>query len=133
MLMEATEEEIINIDDIGEITAQSIVQYLDNDDIHHLIEKFKAKGVNMDYLNDESLVSSKLEGQTFVLTGKLEQLTRDEAKEQLTQSGAKVTGSVSRNTDVLVAGVDAGSKLDKAKSLGITIWDEAQLLNELQE
>ncbi len=135
-LMEASEEELTAIYDIGHKMAQSLVTYLSNQDIQDLIEKLNAAGVNMAYTGatiDEAAFNPEFQDKTIVLTGKLSIMTRTEATEQLTKLGAKVTSSVTKKTDLLIAGEDAGSKLDKAESLGIEIWTEEELVNKLQE
>ena len=100
-----------------------------------LISELADRGVNMTYLQATETISVassvEFEGKTIVLTGKLEQFSRKELKEQLELIGAKVTGSVSKNTDLLVAGEKAGSKLTRAQELGIDIWSEEELLSHL--
>ena len=124
-LLKVTEEELIAIHDIGDKLAQSVVTYLDNEDIKALIEKLKDKNVNMTY---KGVKSSEIEGhpefqnKTIVLTGKLQQMTRKEATTWLEMQGAKVTSSVTKSTDLVIAGEDAGSKLSKAEQFGTEIW-----------
>ncbi|WAA12605.1 NAD-dependent DNA ligase LigA [Fervidibacillus halotolerans] len=134
-LMEATEEELQSIHEVGEKMANSVVTYFQMPQVKELIKKLRASGVNLEYKgpkkDEGKIIESVLTGKTVVLTGKLEQLTRNEAKEQLELMGAKVTGSVSKKTDIVIAGFDAGSKLTKAQDLGIEIWDEKRLLMEL--
>ena len=89
-----------------------------------MIKDLKAEGVNMEYLGSEVQTNDNFAGKTFVLTGSLESFTRDEAKEIIENLGGNASGSVSKKTDVVIAGEAAGSKLDKAQELGITIWDE---------
>lgn len=136
-LMDANYEKILSIDGIGEIIAESVVSFFDNDEAQKLISKLKERNLNMTYLQAEETVSQEaaevFAEKTIVLTGKLEEFSRNELKEQLELLGAKVTGSVSKNTDILVAGESAGSKLTKAQELGIEIWDEQQLLTHLQK
>lgn len=135
-IMNATYEEILSIDGIGEIIAESVVSFFDNEEAQELIAKLKERNLNLSYLQAEETVSQDaaavFAGKTIVLTGKLEEFSRNELKQQLELLGAKVTGSVSKNTDLLVAGESAGSKLTKAQDLGIEIWDEQQLLAELK-
>ncbi|MDU6506546.1 MAG: NAD-dependent DNA ligase LigA, partial [Staphylococcus sp.] len=127
-LLKVTEEELIAIHDIGDKLAQSVVTYLDNEDIKALIEKLKDKNVNMTY---KGVKSSEIEGhpefqnKTIVLTGKLQQMTRKEATTWLEMQGAKVTSSVTKSTDLVIAGEDAGSKLSKAEQFGTEIWSES--------
>lgn len=135
-LLEVTEEELINIHDIGDKLAQSVVTYLENEDIKALIEKLKYKNVNMVY---NGIKTSDIEGhpdfkdKTIVLTGKLQQLTRKEASAWLELQGAKVTSSVTKKTDLVIAGEDAGSKLTKAEKFGTEIWTEEQFVAKQNE
>ena len=135
-LMEATEADLTNIHEIGDKMAQSIVAYFKDEASKSLINRLKEVGVNMAYKGKKVQVAvgdSVFAGKTVVLTGKLEQLTRNEAKEQIEALGGIVTGSVSKKTDIVIAGEDAGSKLAKAESLGIEVWDENQLVAQLQK
>ncbi|MGV3096348.1 MULTISPECIES: NAD-dependent DNA ligase LigA [Staphylococcus] len=135
-LFEVTEEELISIHDIGDKLAQSVVTYLENEDIKALIEKLKNKDVNMVY---NGIKTSDIEGhpdfkdKIIVLTGKLQQLTRKEASAWLELQGAKVTSSVTKNTDLVIAGEDAGSKLTKAEKFGTEIWTEEQFVAKQNE
>lgn len=134
-LQAASYEEILSIDGIGEIIAESVASFFDNDDAVQLLADLKAHNVNMTYLQAtetvDAEVASEFSGKTMVLTGKLEHFSRNELKKQLELLGAKVTGSVSGNTNILVAGESAGSKLTKAQELGVLIWDENELLERL--
>ncbi|MRG87407.1 NAD-dependent DNA ligase LigA [Salinibacillus xinjiangensis] len=133
-LMKAEIEELIAIQDIGEKVADSIVRYFEKPQVQSLIQELKELGLNMEYkgiTSEDIAEDSPFSGKTVVLTGKLEELSRSEAKKQIEALGGKVTGSVSKNTDILVAGADAGSKYDKAQKLGVTIWDEQQLQDAL--
>ncbi|MEW9501897.1 NAD-dependent DNA ligase LigA [Jeotgalibacillus marinus] len=136
-LVQATEEKLLLINEIGDKMASSIVTYFNKEDVQELIEELKEVGVNLTYkgpkLHRAQNVHSFLSGKTIVLTGKLTKLTREGAKERIEILGGKVTGSVSKKTDLLIAGEDAGSKLSKAQDLGIAIWDENQLLEEINE
>lgn len=135
-LLQVTEEELISIHDIGDKLAQSVVTYLENEDIKALIEKLKYKNVNMVY---NGIKTSDIEGhpdfkdKTIVLTGKLQQLTRKEASAWLELQGAKVTSSVTKKTDLVIAGEDAGSKLTKAEKFGTEIWTEEQFVAKQNE
>lgn len=131
-IMEATAERLVEIPEIGEVIAQSVVTYTQNDDFVDLIEKLKQNGVEMKQEAFEQ-ESNLFNDMTFVLTGKLENLTRNEAKSRIEENGGKVTGTVSKNTTVVVAGSDAGSKLEKANELGIEVWSEKELLERLGE
>lgn len=126
-LAEADPERIASIDSLGMVVAQSLKSYFAQEGSKRLLQELKEAGVNMDYLGKKVAVDAALSGMTVVLTGKLERLTRSEAKAKLESLGAKVTGSVSKKTDLVVAGEDAGSKLTKAQELGIQVEDEAWL------
>ena len=126
-LATADPERIAAIDSLGMVVAQSLESYFSQDGSRQLLLELKEAGVNMDYLGKKVAVDAALSGMTVVLTGKLERLTRSEAKAKLESLGAKVTGSVSKKTDLVVAGADAGSKLTKAQELGIQVEDEAWL------
>ncbi|MDG5473603.1 NAD-dependent DNA ligase LigA [Jeotgalibacillus sp. ET6] len=134
-LMTASEEDLLNIDEIGDKMASSIVTYFNQEEVKELIRELEEAGVNLTYkgpkLHRSENVDSAFSGKVVVLTGKLVQLTRNEAKEKIEVLGGKVTGSVSKKTDLLVAGEEAGSKLSKAQELGITVWDENRLLEEI--
>lgn len=135
-LIGATETELVNVFEIGDKMADSVVTYFDNEDVLALISRLKEAGVNMNYLGKKvnaAEIDSPFSGKTIVLTGKLEQLTRDDAKVKIEELGGKVTGSVSKKTDLVIAGTEAGSKLAKAEDLGIEVWDEDRLLEELRE
>ncbi|SDH77328.1 DNA ligase (NAD+) [Alteribacillus persepolensis] len=130
-LHHASYEEFIAIYEIGEKMADSIVSYFNKPEAAELLDELAELGVNMEYKGikrDEAADNSAFSGKTVVLTGTLENITRKEAKEKIEALGGKVTGSVSKNTDVLVAGADAGSKLDKAQQLAVDIWNEEQFL-----
>jgi len=134
-LMAASVEEIRTINEIGDKMAQSINEYFSKDEVKELIETFKTLGVNTEYkgiLIENIDTNSLFTGKTVVLTGKLEQMTRSEAKKQLEALGAKVAGSVSKSTDLVIAGEAAGSKLDAARKLNIEVWDEERMIKELQ-
>lgn len=126
-LATADPERIAAIDSLGMVVAQSLESYFSQEGSRQLLLELKEAGVNMDYLGKKVAVDAALSGMTVVLTGKLERLTRSEAKAKLVSLGAKVTGSVSKKTDLVVAGADAGSKLTKAQELGIQVEDEAWL------
>ncbi|RNA66735.1 NAD-dependent DNA ligase LigA [Alteribacter keqinensis] len=134
-LQKATQEDLIAINEIGDKMADAIVTYFDKPEVSELLEELAEAGVNMTYkgpkLIDTEESDSVFAGKTIVLTGSMEQLTRNEAKKQIELLGGNVTGSVSKNTDLLIAGEKAGSKLTKAQDLNIEIWDEARMLEEL--
>ena len=126
-LASADPERIASIDSLGMVVAESLKRYFAQEGSNRLLQELKEAGVNMDYLGEKVAADAALSGMTVVLTGKLERLTRSEAKAKLESLGAKVTGSVSKKTDLVVAGSDAGSKLTKAQELGIQVEDEAWL------
>ena len=134
-LKNATHEMLTGINEIGEKMAGSIVSYFEQDEAEELILELKAAGVNTEYKGPKLVsvenIDSIFAGKTIVLTGKLEKLTRNEAKEKIEALGGKISGSVSKKTDIVIAGEDAGSKLTKATELGIEIWDEERLVVEL--
>lgn len=136
-LAKATMEELLAVDEIGDKMADSILAYFSNPEFLSLIDELKQCGLNMCYLgaevNEKTENNADFYGKTFVLTGKLERMSRPEAKEEIEQRGGKVTGSVSRSTDVVVAGEAAGSKLKKAGELSIEIWNEARFLEALED
>lgn len=136
-LMKATREELTTIFEIGDKMADSLVTYFEQEEVQQLIERLKEAGLALQYtgkiLDTSLLENSPFANKTVVLTGKLLQLTRPEAKEKIEALGGKVAGSVSKKTDLVIAGEDAGSKLEKATSLGIEIWDEQKLLDHLAD
>lgn len=126
-LAQADPEEVSNIETLGSVIAQSLQTYFATEGSKILLRELKEFGVNLDYKGQVVAGDAALSGLTVVLTGKLERLNRSEAKSKLESLGAKVTGSVSKKTDLVVAGADAGSKLQKAQELGIEVRDEAWL------
>lgn len=126
-LAQADPEEVSNIETLGSVIAQSLQTYFATEGSKILLRELKEFGVNLDYKGQVVSGDATLSGLTVVLTGKLERLNRSEAKSKLESLGAKVTGSVSKKTDLVVVGADAGSKLQKAQELGIEIRDEAWL------
>jgi DNA ligase (NAD+) len=126
-LATADPERIAAIDSLGMVVAESLQSYFAQEGSKRLLQELKEAGVNLTYLGEKVAADAALSGMTVVLTGKLERLTRSEAKAKLESLGAKVTGSVSKKTDLVVAGADAGSKLSKAQELGIQVEDEAWL------
>lgn len=126
-LEQAPVDAIANIDGIGNVIANSLHSYFAKEEAQTLLAELRTVAVNFAYLGQKASADAQLSGLTVVLTGKLEHFTRNEAKEKLQALGAKVTGSVSKKTDLVIAGAEAGSKLDKAQSLGITIRDEEWL------
>lgn len=132
-LKAATFDELVNIDEIGETMAQAVVHFFAEEKVHALLEALEDLGVNMTYVSPEQTDESRglheyFANKTVVLTGRLEHYTRNEAREIIEANGGRVTGSVSGNTDLLIAGENAGSKYDQAEQLDVTIWDEAQFI-----
>ncbi len=126
-LAQADPEEVASIESLGSVIAQSLQTYFATEGSKILLDELKEAGVNLDYKGQTVVADAALSGLTVVLTGKLERLKRSEAKSKLESLGAKVTGSVSKKTNLIVAGADAGSKLQKAQELGIEVRDEAWL------
>ena len=126
-LAQAEQEEIASIDSLGMVIAKSLHSYFAQEGTQILLKELEEAGVNLAYLGEKVATDAVLSGKTVVLTGKLETLTRTQAKEKLLRLGANVAGSVSKKTDLVIAGADAGSKLAKAQELGIEIQDEAWL------
>ena len=126
-LAQADSEEVASIESLGGVIAKSLQTYFATEGSEILLRELKEAGVNLDYKGQTVVADATLSGLTVVLTGKLERLKRSEAKSKLESLGAKVTGSVSKKTDLVVAGADAGSKLQKAQELGIEVRDEAWL------
>ncbi|MFJ8515045.1 NAD-dependent DNA ligase LigA [Lysinibacillus xylanilyticus] len=133
VVMATTEEQLVAIHEIGDKMASSLVEYFSNEDARAVIERLAEVGVNMTYKGKKIEVAvgdNPFAGKTIVLTGKLEQLTRNEAKAKIEELGGIVTGSVSKKTDLVIAGADAGSKLTKAEQLGIEVWNEDSLIEQ---
>ena len=126
-LAQADSDEVASIESLGSMIAKSLQTYFATEGSEILLKELKEAGVNLDYKGQTVVADAALSGLTVVLTGKLERLKRSEAKNKLESLGAKVTGSVSKKTDLVVAGADAGSKLQKAQELGIEVRDEAWL------
>lgn len=134
-LMAATSEAVAEVDSIGPIIGDSVATYFANQQVAELVAKLQSAGVNTDYLGDDDaqVIDSDWAGQKVVLTGKLTEMTRKEAQEWLEQHGANVVGSVSKKTNLVIAGTDAGSKLTKAQSLGVDVWNEQQFVAAMKE
>jgi len=135
-LMDATLEELTAIHEIGDKMADAIVTYFDSEEVRALVERLASENVNLSYTGKRVQVeagANAFAGKKIVLTGKLEQLTRSEATERIEAMGGKLSGSVSKKTDLLIAGEDAGSKLDKALDLKVEVWNEQQLIEELNK
>jgi DNA ligase (NAD+) len=132
-LMAASEEQLLGVEDVGPIVANHIVHFFQQEHNQEIIAALLAEGLTWPAIEKNNAQQASLTGQTWVLTGTLESLTRDEAKSRLEALGAKVSGSVSAKTHCVVAGVKAGSKLAKAEALGIQVMDEEALLSLLKE
>lgn len=126
-LAQAEMDEIASIDGLGQVIAKSLTTFFSSAGAQQLLVELKEAEVNLAYLGQVAVEGAILSGKTVVLTGKLERLKRSDAKAKLESLGANVAGSVSKKTDIVVAGTDAGSKLTKAQELGIEIQDEAWL------
>ena len=132
-LMNSNYEELSKINDIGDIIAKSIINYFDNTENIEIINKLKEYNVNMNYINNNYQEKNEFLNKTFVLTGTLSQITREEATRLIENYGGKVSNSVSSKTTVVIVGENPGSKYDKARSLGITIWQEEEFLEKMKE
>ncbi|RYF84057.1 MAG: NAD-dependent DNA ligase LigA [Comamonadaceae bacterium] len=132
-IMDATEEQLLEVNDVGPVVAQSLHTFFAQPHNREVVEQLRAAGVHWEEGAPAERTRLPLAGQTFVITGTLPTLSRDEAKDKLEAAGAKVSGSVSKKTHFVVAGAEAGSKLDKARDLGVAVIDEAALLALLQQ
>ncbi|KYG71067.1 NAD-dependent DNA ligase LigA [Planococcus maritimus] len=135
-LIQASLEELIAIHEIGDKMADAVVTYFEKEEVLALVERLRERGVNLSYTGTIVRVeegANAFAGKKIVLTGKLENMTRQEAGARIEALGGKLTGSVSKKTDLLIAGEEAGSKLDKAQDLGVEVWNEERLLMELNE
>lgn len=131
-LRHANVDQLVEIDDIGDITALNIVEFFDDKKISNAIDILLSKGINLNEVKNDD-ASNELENLTFVITGTIEDYKRDDIKELIEKNGGKVTGSVSKNTDILLCGQKAGSKLTKAKDFGIEVYEGDKLYNFLNE
>jgi len=131
-IMDAREEQLLTVSDVGPIVAKSLRTFFDQPHNREVVEQLRACGVTWQEGEPIAVIPKPLSGKTFVITGTLPTLSRDEAKDMLEAAGAKVAGSVSKKTDYLLAGSDAGSKLDKARELGVAVMDEAGLAGLLK-
>ena len=129
-LMDAKLEDLLSVKDVGPVVADSIISFMEEAHNREVIEQILASGMQLSV--EEKIISAAVVGKTFVLTGTFPTMTRDEAKDLLENAGAKVAGSVSKKTDYVVAGTDAGSKLTKAEELGVPVIDEASMLELLK-
>lgn len=132
-IMQASVEQLLQVPDVGPVVAQSIYDFFAEAHNREVVQQLRELGVHWDEHEGQGAQELPLSGKTYVLTGTLATMSRDEAKSRLEALGAKVAGSVSKKTDCVVAGTEAGSKLDKARELNVPVWDEQQLLNQLDE
>jgi len=132
-IMDASEEQLLEVNDVGPVVATSLRTFFDQPHNREVVEQLRACGVSWEEGEPAARAPKPLAGKTFVITGTLPTLSRDEAKDKLEAAGAKVAGSVSKKTDYVVAGTEAGSKLDKARDLGVAVIDEAQMLEILEK
>jgi DNA ligase (NAD+) len=130
-IMDASEEQLLEVNDVGPVVAQSLRTFFDQPHNREVVEQLRACGLTWEEGEPAARAPKPLAGLTFVITGTLPTLSRDEAKEKLESAGAKVAGSVSKKTSYLVAGEEAGSKLDKAREIGVEVIDEARMLEFL--
>ncbi|MCA1064635.1 NAD-dependent DNA ligase LigA (plasmid) [Rossellomorea sp. AcN35-11] len=130
-LRNITKEELMSLDAVGEKIASAIRSFFENDESIQLLRELIDLGVNMDFKGTTTSTDSKFSGKTIVITGTLTSIKRKDLKAQLEELGAKVSGSVSKNTNLLIAGEKAGGKLDDARSLNVEIWDETRTMEEL--
>ena len=131
LIKNATYEELLEIKDVGDIIAKNVCDYFKNDKKLEIIESLRQEGLNMEY-KEKNIIDGVFAHKVVVLTGTLTSMTRDEAKQKIEELGGTVTGSVSKKTDLLVAGESAGSKLDKANSLGIKVINEEEFINMIE-
>ncbi len=131
-IMDATEEQLLTVSDVGPIVAKSLRTFFDQPHNREVVEQLRACGVTWEEGEPAAIVPKPLSGKTFVITGTLPTLSRDQAKDMVEAAGGKVAGSVSKKTDYVVAGTEAGSKLTKAQELGVTVIDEAGLMAMLK-
>jgi DNA ligase (NAD+) len=130
-IMDASEDHLLAVSDVGPIVAKSIRTFFDQTHNREVVEQLRACGLSWEEGEPADKAPQVLAGKTFVLTGTFPTLSRDQAKDLLEAAGAKVAGSVSKKTSYVVAGTDAGSKLDKARELGVAVLDEAAMLEML--
>ena len=131
-LQNAQFDELVIIPDIGDIIAKSIIDYFQDSSHNAIVEELKDLGLNMNYLGQKVVENESFSGKTFVLTGTLQDMTRDEARDIIESLGGKTVDSVSKKTSFVIAGENGGSKLTKATSLGIPIKNEAEFLEMLK-
>jgi len=130
--MDATEEELLQVPDVGPIVAASVAHFFAEPHNRDVIAALVAAGVHWKEITPQRAATGAAAGRTFVLTGTLPNLTRDQARERIEAAGGKVAGSVSKKTDYVVAGAEAGSKLERAQELGVAVIDEDGLIELLK-
>ena len=130
-LSKATYDELVEIPDIGPIISKNIVDYFSDGNNLKIIEELKELGLNMEYIGEELNIKEDFQDKSFVLTGTLTKLARDEAKNLIENAGGKTVGSVSKKTYAVIVGDNPGSKYDKAKELNIPIWTEEEFLEKI--
>ena len=130
--MNATAFDLTTKDDIGEVIAESIYSFFKEKQTKDLVKRLVALGVNTKHLKEDNNVDNRFEGKTFVLTGSLSKYSRNEASEIIEKFGGKTSNSVSKKTDYVLAGEEAGSKLDKAQKLGVTVITEQEFENMIK-
>ena len=130
-IMKCSYEDLVDVRDIGNVIAKSVFEYFSDDNNIKLISDLKEIGVNMKYDGPIDVLDDNFAGKTFVLTGTLENYKRNDLKSIIESKGGNVAGSVSKKTDVVIAGSDPGSKYDNALKLGITIWNENDLISKI--
>ena len=131
-ILNAKYEDLVGINDIGEIIAKSVFDWCREGKNIKVIEELKKHDLNMNYLGQKITIQEEFHNKTFVLTGTLNDYSRDEAGELISNRGGKVTISVTKKTDVVIVGENPGSKFDKAQELGITIWTEEEFKDKLR-
>ena len=131
--MNASLEDLVKINDIGEIIAKNIYEYFRDEKNIELINELKEIGLNMNYLGEKIVEKESFKDKTFVITGSLINYTRDEVKHIIELNGGKTSESVSKKTSVVIVGDSPGSKYEKAQALGITIWNEEELEENLKD
>ena len=131
-LRHANADQLIEIDDIGEITAENIVEFFEDEKISNALDILLSKGIILNEVEDDNS-SNELENKTFVITGTIENYKRDDIKDLIEKNGGKVSGSVSKNTDIVLCGQNAGSKLTKARELNIEVYEDDKLFNFLEQ
>lgn len=131
-LMNVSLNDLTDIQDIGDIIAMNVYEYFHNEDNIKLINKLKNLGIKMEYIDNKRENNANFQDKTFVLTGTLSSVTRDKASKLIEDLGGSTSDNVSKKTYALICGVNAGSKLTKAKELGIPIWSEEEFLDKLK-